>query len=106
MWAPLGAAMATESRAERGEQMDLILGLRGGGSGGNGAGGAGSPAAPAPAVKPGMVLTALERVAKEQQKMQQKQERERSQSVHIEKAAMLKGMLAHQREKDGPISFP
>ena len=100
MRARLGAAMATESRAERGEHMDRILGLSGGARGG-----AGSPA-PEPAVKPGKVLTASEREAKVQEKMQQAKERERRQSVHLEKVAHLKGMLDHQKKQGGPISFP
>merc|ERR1712091_94759 len=95
MRARLGAAMATESKAERGEQMDRILGLSGGARGG-----AGSPA-PEPAVKPGKVLTASEREAKEQEKMQQAKERERRQSVHLEKVAHLKGMLAHPASSGG-----
>ena len=101
MRARLGAAMSLETRAERGEQMDRILGLGADGS----AAGAGSPA-PEPAVKPGKVLTAAERQALEQEKIRQSQEKERRQSVHLEKVAMLKGMLAHQKESGGPVSFP
>ena len=103
MRARLGAAMATESKAERGEQMDRILGLSGGAEGAGGGGG--SPALE-PAVKPGKVLTASEREAKAQEKMQQAKERERRQSVHMEKVEALKGMLAHQKKQGGPISFP
>ena len=57
-------------------------------------------------MKPGKVLTASEREAKEQEKMQQAKERERRQSVHLEKVAHLKGMLAHQKSEGGPVSFP
>ena len=102
MRARLGAAMSLETRCERGEQMDRILGLS---ASGESAAGAGSPA-PEPAVKPGKVLTASEREAKAQEKMQQAKERERRQSVHMEKVEALKGMLAHQKKQGGPISFP
>ena len=88
----LGAAMATESKAERGEQMDRILGLSGGAEGAGG--GVGSPALE-PAVKPGKVLTASEREAKAQEKMQQAKERERRQSVHMEKVEALRPAIDH-----------
>ena len=102
MRARLGAAMSLETRCERGEQMDRILGLS---ASGESAAGAGSPA-PEPAVKPGKVLTASERQALEQEKIRQSQEKERRRSVHMEKVAMLKGMLAHQKSEGGPVSFP
>ena len=102
MRARLGAAMSLETRGERGEQMDRILGLS---ASGESTAGAGSPASE-PAVKPGKVLTASERQALEQEKIRQSQEKERRRSVHMEKVAMLKGMLAHQKSEGGPVSFP